>query len=308
MTLNKIKNNLCFDVNDNSIFFENDFDLFQNSNNISTGLINHLQTNFEFKDVIYKIHQTLSEYTPNVRTLFNNFSICRKHSSLHRKTTKKILKFSLISDFNIKNQLFIQKFLKFDDNNNNNTFNNKNKKNKKIKKQKSKLKNKNKFNKNLYNLIKTEMKIEHFSPIQSNQKKFIKNLLISQNTKNNSNKLISYNKIIFNKLFIYFNYIKKFQEILQQNPNFNVDTFDDNHNTLCIYACILNNYEILHLLIAKGANLNIQNNKGNTALHYSVSFKHFKIYNLLLLYNVDENIKNNNGETAWECLNKKCDL
>ena len=159
----------------------------------------------------------------------------------------------------------------------------------------------------MYNLIKTELKIEQFSPVQTNQKKFIKNLL-SKNKNNSSNKLISYNKKIFTKLFIYFNYIKKFQEILQQNPNFNVDTFDDNHNTLCIYACILNNIEVLNLLIAKGANLNIQNNKGNTALHYSVSYKHFKICNLLLLYNVDENIKNKKGDTAWECLNKNCEI
>ena len=111
-TLNNLKNQIfCKNSYNNIKFFEENLILektFNISNSLSTEIAKHLQTVFEFNDVIYTIHKRLNENTSNVKTLFKNFSIHRQKSHLIRTKSKiQILKFSSFLDFDIKNQIYI---------------------------------------------------------------------------------------------------------------------------------------------------------------------------------------------------------
>ena len=66
-------------------------------------------------------------------------------------------------------------------------------------------------------------------------------------------------------------------------------------NTLLIYATQNNLKSIVELLLAKGADANIQNKFGNSALHIAYKNENIFIINLLFEYGADQKLKNNIG-------------
>jgi ankyrin repeat protein len=57
------------------------------------------------------------------------------------------------------------------------------------------------------------------------------------------------------------------------------DDSDSSSNSPLHYACAYGYYEMIHLLITAGANINIQNSWKYTPLGIAVAKKHFKIVN-----------------------------
>ena len=85
------------------------------------------------------------------------------------------------------------------------------------------------------------------------------------------------------------------EDILSRYPN-NLDRFSDSTgNTLLILSATQGDDKMLKLLMAKGANGNMQNNLGNTALHYAISGKFMKCIDTLVMFGVNEKIENNMG-------------
>ena len=66
-------------------------------------------------------------------------------------------------------------------------------------------------------------------------------------------------------------------------------------NTLLMYATQNNLKAIVELLLAKGADTNIQNKFGNSALHIAYKNDNIFIINLLFEYGADQKLKNNIG-------------
>jgi hypothetical protein len=66
-------------------------------------------------------------------------------------------------------------------------------------------------------------------------------------------------------------------------------------NTLLMYATQNNLKSIVELLLAKGADTNIQNKFGNSALHIAYKNDNIFIINLLFEYGADQKLKNNIG-------------
>ena len=60
--------------------------------------------------------------------------------------------------------------------------------------------------------------------------------------------------------------------------------------------------DLIELLIVKGADPNIPNDKGNTPLHYAVAYGFFKSQQALIEGEADEKIVNRNGKNPWEGL------
>ena len=113
-------------------------------------------------------------------------------------------------------------------------------------------------------------------------------------------------KIMYNDVF--YNKTKHFREIYTKNlKKIEINRQDEKGNTLLIYGTINNSRDIIEFLLQKGCDPNLQNNYGNTALHYAISHKFFNLSNLLIKYNAMENIRNSLGYTPWECLNKDCE-
>lgn len=62
----------------------------------------------------------------------------------------------------------------------------------------------------------------------------------------------------------------------------------------------VDDYEILQLLMSKGADINLKDHKGNTALHDAIKYKLFDLTALLLSLGADPLITNNKGWTATD--------
>ncbi|SNZ10388.1 Ankyrin repeat-containing protein [Persephonella hydrogeniphila] len=74
-----------------------------------------------------------------------------------------------------------------------------------------------------------------------------------------------------------------------------IDTSDPNN--MLIVAAQLGDIDRVRLAIAKGANVNYQDEKGGTALHWAVFYGHKDIVKLLLMQGADPYIKDKNGIT-----------
>ena len=64
-----------------------------------------------------------------------------------------------------------------------------------------------------------------------------------------------------------------------------------------LYDFLFAPYTIAKLLIKKGANLDIKDNKGNTALMIAILLKNYEIIKLLIDRGADLSIRNNQGNT-----------
>ena len=83
--------------------------------------------------------------------------------------------------------------------------------------------------------------------------------------------------------------------LLSYNPNLDELTYLG-ESALHI-ACLDNRVEIAELLIRKGANINITDNKDCTPLHYAAIYNYLYITDLLLYYGADTDIKCRDGST-----------
>ena len=80
------------------------------------------------------------------------------------------------------------------------------------------------------------------------------------------------------------------------------DIRDDKGNTLLILATHSNCMEIIEYLVSRGFDINGYNNNHNTALHYAISYRNFELVDYLIKNGADENIKNNDNIIPWMCL------
>ena len=87
-------------------------------------------------------------------------------------------------------------------------------------------------------------------------------------------------------------YIKKYKQI-------NIPLTNNDYNNRLIHLAAGSNYtEILTMLIALKANLNITNKLLETPIHFAVRSKNIENINSILVQGVDLNLANNTGETA----------
>lgn len=86
----------------------------------------------------------------------------------------------------------------------------------------------------------------------------------------------------------------------------NVFDCAENLDYMFINSVRRNKINDVKLLLDRGADLNIKNNKGNTALMYACLLNHEPIVKFLVDKGADLNIKNNEGYTALDiALNQK---
>lgn len=87
--------------------------------------------------------------------------------------------------------------------------------------------------------------------------------------------------------------------VSQFNGDFNCH--DEGGNTALIISCNNGQTKIVKLLIAKGANLEIKNNKGINSLFAAIIYNRKEIAELLIAEGVDLSIKGINNATALDC-------
>lgn len=80
-------------------------------------------------------------------------------------------------------------------------------------------------------------------------------------------------------------------KMLLENDNIIINFRDNNNNTSLIIAVTENNYNIVDILLTRGANVNVVNNDGNTALIIAVIKNNNNIVKLLLSKNANINAK-----------------
>ena len=80
---------------------------------------------------------------------------------------------------------------------------------------------------------------------------------------------------------------------------YDINSSDNNGNTLLTYACMNGNINIVKYLLNNGANPNCINIYKNTPLHYALSNKYFGIADLLMKNKANDSIKNIYGSTPW---------
>ncbi|NPA58483.1 MAG: ankyrin repeat domain-containing protein [Aquificae bacterium] len=93
-------------------------------------------------------------------------------------------------------------------------------------------------------------------------------------------------KRVFLLLFLIIPLVYSCQRIDASNP-------DD----MLIVSAQLGDVERVKLALAKGADVNAQDDKGGTALHWAVFYGHGDIVRLLLMHGANPDIKDRNGIT-----------
>ncbi|CAK63668.1 unnamed protein product (macronuclear) [Paramecium tetraurelia] len=104
------------------------------------------------------------------------------------------------------------------------------------------------------------------------------------------------------KLAIYDHNYTEFIDNIQFIPEAQLDTPLQNGNTFLILAAQCGCSEIVHELIKRGADINIQNDDGNTAVHLALAYGHYKIADLLMEAGGSTHIINRKGQNAWGIL------
>ncbi|CAD8171150.1 unnamed protein product [Paramecium octaurelia] len=104
-------------------------------------------------------------------------------------------------------------------------------------------------------------------------------------------------------LAIYDHNFTEFIDNIQFIPETQLDTPLQNGNTFLILAAQCGCIEIVHELIKRGADINIQNkDDGNTAVHLALAYGHYKIADLLMEAGGSTHIINRKGQNAWGIL------
>jgi ankyrin repeat protein len=80
---------------------------------------------------------------------------------------------------------------------------------------------------------------------------------------------------------------------------YDINSSDNNGNTLLTYSCMNGSINIVKYLLNNGANPNCINIYKNTPLHYALSNKYFGIADLLMKNKANDSIKNIYGSTPW---------
>ncbi|CAD8170903.1 unnamed protein product [Paramecium pentaurelia] len=94
----------------------------------------------------------------------------------------------------------------------------------------------------------------------------------------------------------------EFIDNIQFIPETQLETPIQNGNTFLILAAQCGCIEIVHELIKRGADINIQNDDGNTAVHLALAYGHYKIADLLIESGGSTHIINRKGQNAWGIL------
>ena len=70
---------------------------------------------------------------------------------------------------------------------------------------------------------------------------------------------------------------------------------------MSIHLAIINDlYDTVEEMVARGENINVQNNNGDTPLHMAVKYRRYPIIDLLLNKGADQYIKNRKFRTAYD--------
>ena len=88
-------------------------------------------------------------------------------------------------------------------------------------------------------------------------------------------------------------------ELIHKGGNINLPTQDDLGKTYPLLLSTINGHiKCVALLLSRGADVNVSDDKGYTALTYACELRNKPLVNLLLLRKADINAKDNNGNTA----------
>ncbi len=88
-------------------------------------------------------------------------------------------------------------------------------------------------------------------------------------------------------------------EILLSSPAA-VNCPDTSNGNCPIHIAAQNGHdEMIKLLIAKGADLNMKNGKGNTGIHMAIGYDYFNVAKLLIAAGADENLQNDLGFPSY---------
>lgn len=82
--------------------------------------------------------------------------------------------------------------------------------------------------------------------------------------------------------------------------DFDVNIKDKNGQTILMYACFYNRFEIVKYLIEHGVDINIQDKFGHTALIIACNWNYFEIAKLLIEHNANPFIKDNKCRKAFD--------
>ncbi|CAD8079315.1 unnamed protein product [Paramecium primaurelia] len=104
------------------------------------------------------------------------------------------------------------------------------------------------------------------------------------------------------KLAIYNNNFIEFMDNIQFIPEMQIDVPLQDGNTFLILAAQCGCKEIVHELVKRGADINIQNDDGNTAVHLALAHGHYKIADMLMEAGGSTHIFNKHGQNAWSVL------
>ena len=264
---------------------------------------NFLITCFQIllKNTYFDFKEKLLEY------LFYGENPIKNHSMIKKKFTKKSVIFIYHVDFEIENQVFMNRLylrdnigsIKIKENKFKHYVSKRSKKH--IQTKISNLlinKEENETKSIAFNFKRIDNKLENFSVLSNKNNLKRDNSNIIKNNKLNSDSI--FRSLSF---FAYHNDLKKFEQYFENfKDSFNIEKTDNKNNTLLILSVKFHSYEIFKFLIEKGANINTQNIYLNTPLHYAFASKLYKYIDLLISKGANENLKNIYGQTCFECI------
>jgi len=106
------------------------------------------------------------------------------------------------------------------------------------------------------------------------------------------------NDTTFKSFIFKTNSIDKLPEADDIYSNIIASQMESNDFNILMYASKQGNLNLIHFLLSKGADINIQGKNGWTALMFAVNENHKNITKFLLKNNADTDLQNNNGNTA----------
>ncbi len=253
------------------------------------------------KNTYFDYKEKLLEY------LFYGENPIKNHSMIKKKFTKKSVIFIYHVDFEIENQVFMNRLylrdnigsIKIKENKFKHYVSKRSQKHIQNKISNLLINKEENENKSIaFNFKRIENKLENFSVLSNKNNLKRDNSNIIKNNKLNSDSI--FRSLSF---FVYHNDLKKFELYFENfKDSFNIEKTDNKYNTLLTLSVKFHSYEIFKFLIEKGANINTQNIYLNTPLHYAFASKLYKYIDLLISKGANENLKNIYGQTCFECI------